>query len=149
VLAANPANWGLFDESPEILLRVGLRGGGCRPHRTGLRLKFPANREKNREFPVNRPPESILAPNRLLNSVAYSKIPYATEQGIISCEQGIFYKEQGVFTPNGTTLDFAFLNPTKDPGIGRSHHVLKGNFSIRAHCGSCLAPPIPDRSGGL
>jgi hypothetical protein len=87
---------------------VGMGGGGCSPHRTGLQLKFPANREKNREFRGNRPPEAILAPNRPPNSVVYSKIPYATEQGIIWCEQGIFYKEQGVFTPNGATLDFAF-----------------------------------------
>jgi hypothetical protein len=28
----------------------GSRGGGCSPDRTGLHGKFPANREKNREF---------------------------------------------------------------------------------------------------
>jgi hypothetical protein len=43
-------------------------------------------------------PRRFFAPNRLRNSVAYNKIPYATEQGIIWCEQGIFYKEQGVIT---------------------------------------------------
>jgi hypothetical protein len=91
--------------------------------------KFPANREKNREFRGNRPREAIFAPNRLPNSVVYNRIPYATEQGIIRGEQGIFYKEQGVFAPNGATLDFAFLSPTKEESwIVRSHHLLKGKF---------------------
>jgi hypothetical protein len=35
-------------------------------------------------------------------------------------------------TPNGATLDFAFLSSTKQPRIMRSHHVLRGNFSNRA-----------------
>jgi len=41
VLAANPANWGLFDESPEILVRVWMRGGGGSHLRTGLRHEIP------------------------------------------------------------------------------------------------------------
>jgi hypothetical protein len=81
-------------------------------------------------FAERRPPEAIFAPNRPTNSVAYNKIPYATEQGIFRCEQEIFYEEQGIFTPNGATLDFAFLSSTKQPRI--MHHVLRGNFSNRA-----------------
>ena len=30
--------------------------------------------------------------------MAYSKIPYAIEQGIISAEQGILIQEQGIFS---------------------------------------------------
>jgi hypothetical protein len=58
--------------------------------------KFPANREKNREFckiAVSGAPEA-------LNSAAVSglpmQIPYSTEQGIISAEQGILAQEQGI-----------------------------------------------------
>jgi hypothetical protein len=46
------------------------------------KLKFPANREINREFCRFRLSCTIFAPNRQANSVACSKIPYAKEQGI-------------------------------------------------------------------
>ena len=46
--------------------------------------KFPANREKNREFRQIRPLCEILKANTRAISKAFSQIPYATEQGIIS-----------------------------------------------------------------
>jgi len=59
-------------------------------------LKFPANREKNREFRRIRPLSAILKAHTRANSKACSEIPYATEQGIISAKQGILAQEQGI-----------------------------------------------------
>jgi hypothetical protein len=59
-------------------------------------IKFPANREKNREFRQIRPLSAILEADTRANSKASCKIPYATEQGIISAEQGILVQEQGI-----------------------------------------------------
>ena len=59
--------------------------------------KFPANREKNREFHQIRALGAILKADTRANSEACSEIPYATEQGIISAEQGILVQEQGIF----------------------------------------------------
>ena len=58
--------------------------------------KFPDNREFNREFFDFRPFSVILARNRCAKSMACSKIPYETEQGIFFAEQGIFWSEQGI-----------------------------------------------------
>ena len=52
-------------------------------------VKFPANREINREFRRIRLFGAILKADTLANSEAYSKIPYSTEQGILAKEQGI------------------------------------------------------------
>jgi hypothetical protein len=51
--------------------------------------KFPANREKNREFCRIRPLSAILKADTRANSEACSEITYATEQGNILEEQGI------------------------------------------------------------
>ena len=66
--------------------------------------KFPDNREFNREFFDFRPFSAILARNLWAISMACSKIPYETEQGIFFVEQGIFWSEQGI------------------SGKGRKHH---------------------------
>ena len=58
--------------------------------------KFPANREKNREFHQIGPLCKILKAATRADSKASSEIPYATEQGIISAEQGILVQEQGI-----------------------------------------------------
>jgi hypothetical protein len=58
--------------------------------------KFPANREKNREFRRIRTLSAILKAETRINSDAYSKIPYSTEQGIFAKEQGICRREQGI-----------------------------------------------------
>ena len=50
------------------------------------RDKFPANREKNREFGQICPLAAILKGDTLANSEACREIPYATEQGIILVE---------------------------------------------------------------
>jgi hypothetical protein len=49
----------------------------------------PANREINREFRRIRAFGAILKADTRVNSEAYSKIPYSTEQGIFPKEQGI------------------------------------------------------------
>jgi hypothetical protein len=59
-------------------------------------LKFPANREINRELSNFGPFPGILGLNRPANSDGYNKIPYATEQGIILMEQGTCLGEQGI-----------------------------------------------------
>ena len=59
-------------------------------------VKFPANREINREFHRIHTFGAILKADTLVNSEACSEIPYATEQGIISAEQGIQAQEQGI-----------------------------------------------------
>jgi len=61
-------------------------------------LKFPANREKNREFRQIHPLCEILKANTRANSKAFSQIPYATEQAINWAEQGILAQEQRSFT---------------------------------------------------
>jgi hypothetical protein len=48
--------------------------------------KFPANREKNREFCEIRPFDAILKADKPVNSETCSKIPYSTEQGIFAKE---------------------------------------------------------------
>jgi hypothetical protein len=58
--------------------------------------KFPANREKNREFCQIRSLCEILKANTRAISKAFSQIPYATEQGIISAEQGILAQDQRI-----------------------------------------------------
>jgi hypothetical protein len=54
----------------------------CSQLRTGLRSKFPANREINREFWGIRPSIAIFVSDQGAASIASSRIPYATEQGI-------------------------------------------------------------------
>jgi len=58
--------------------------------------RFPASREKNREFRQIRPLCEILKANTRAISKGFSQIPYATEQGIISAGQGILAQEQGI-----------------------------------------------------
>ena len=65
----------------------------CEPVST---LKFPANREKNREFRRIQHLNAILKTNTRANSETSSQIRYATKQGIISAEQGILVQEQGI-----------------------------------------------------
>ena len=60
--------------------------------------EFPANREINREFRRIRPLYKIFRANSCANSNAFSRIPYETEQEIISAEQGIPAQEQGILT---------------------------------------------------
>jgi hypothetical protein len=56
----------------------------------------PANRENNREFLRIHSLCEILKANTRANSKAFSRIPCATEQGIISAEQGILAQQQGI-----------------------------------------------------
>src|SRR5207244_3385010 len=77
----NSANSAYFARSQELPGSTRLRGGGCTPDRTGLHVKFPDNREINREFCRFRRSAAILASNRRANSMTSSEIPYAMEQG--------------------------------------------------------------------
>ena len=60
--------------------------------------KFPANREKNREFCRI----AFSAVSQTLNNGARTglpmRIPYSTQQGIILAEQGSLAKEQGILS---------------------------------------------------
>jgi hypothetical protein len=58
-------------------------------------LKFPANREINREFRGFGPNSVILASIQPAISMACSQIPYASEQGIFLPKQGIPSAEPG------------------------------------------------------
>ena len=58
--------------------------------------KFPANREINREFRQIRLVGAILHADTRANSEAFSKFPYATEQGNFLKEQGICTREQRI-----------------------------------------------------
>ena len=58
--------------------------------------KFPANREINREFCRIHPLCEILNADTRAISKAFGRIPYATEQGIISAEQGFLTQEQRI-----------------------------------------------------
>ena len=67
--------------------------------------KFPANREKNREFRkivASRAPEIR---NSGLGTGLLTQIPYSTEQGIILAEQGILTREQGILLTRARELD--------------------------------------------
>ena len=60
--------------------------------------KFPANREKNREFyriAVSVASETV---NNGVVTGLPKRIPYSTEQGIILAEQGILAREQGILS---------------------------------------------------
>jgi hypothetical protein len=74
--------------------------------------KFPANREKNREFfriAVSVGSETV---NNTVVTGLPKRIPYSTEQGIILTEQGIFAREQG-FLSGGIEIiaerDFRYI----------------------------------------
>ena len=86
--ARDPPIGGLIDESPEHSVRMGVRGGGCIPDRTSLHLKFPAKREKNREFFEIGFDEKISARIRGAKSICCSQIPYAMDQGTNLSKQG-------------------------------------------------------------
>jgi|ERR1700680_1756505 len=58
--------------------------------------KFPAIREKNREFCKFVADSEFFAPIQRANPEAWSKIPCATEQGNNSREQGWLRQDQGI-----------------------------------------------------
>jgi hypothetical protein len=59
-------------------------------------LKFPANREKNREFCQISASGARETVNNAVVTGLSIRIPYSTEQGIILAEQGIVVQEQGI-----------------------------------------------------
>src|SRR5262245_41822267 len=63
----------------------------------GLHTKFPANREINREFCRIRPSTAIFVSDQDADSIAYSRIPYATEQGISKDVSGKIFRKTGNF----------------------------------------------------
>jgi hypothetical protein len=74
---------------PDIQQAIESIGGGRSRMRTGLHLKFPANREINRQFRQIRPFAAIPARDWRANSMACRLIPYLTEQGILAGATGI------------------------------------------------------------
>jgi hypothetical protein len=60
--------------------------------------KFPANREKNREFYRIAVSVASVTVNNGFVTRHSKPIPYSTEQGIILADQGIFTREQGILS---------------------------------------------------
>jgi hypothetical protein len=60
--------------------------------------EFPDNREFNREFLIFGPFSTILVSKTRTNSAVCSKIPYATEQGIVLDLTGNYLERRGNFT---------------------------------------------------
>jgi hypothetical protein len=60
-------------------------------------LKFPANREINREFCRIRPSTAVSTPSQRANSVTCSFIPYAPEQGFFDRVSGKMIGGAGSF----------------------------------------------------
>ena len=58
-------------------------------------VKFPANREINREFCRFRRSAAVLASSRRANSMTCIEIPYVTEQGIFGGLTGNFFQRTG------------------------------------------------------
>src|SRR3981081_3554409 len=83
-----------FCGDQEISFSAELRGGGCSPDRTSLHVKFPANREKNRQFLEIGPDKEIFAGIRGAKSIRCGQIPYATDQGTNLSKQGKDYPFQ-------------------------------------------------------
>src|SRR5262249_37302568 len=59
--------------------------------------KFPANRENNREFCKIRRFSAIFVSHQRVDSMGYSRIPYATKQGISKCISGNFFSRSREF----------------------------------------------------
>jgi hypothetical protein len=108
--------------------------GGSRapPHRTGLHTEIPfANREINREFCGFRASCADFAPSQRVNSVACSKIPYATEQGI-------FLKVSGkIFGVTGNSRAKT-ANPTPDQYFDHTACLARSGGGHRCTIGDCL-----------
>jgi hypothetical protein len=60
--------------------------------------KFPANREKNREFSKIAEFGALETINNAVVTGLPVRIPYSTEQGIILAEQGLLTREQGIIS---------------------------------------------------
>ena len=76
-------------------------------------LKFPANREKNREFRRIHQLDAVSIADKRIKSKAFSRIPCATEQGIFSNDQG---------------------NPPRHQGSGAAaHFLLRKALNRRSH----------------
>ena len=80
--AKKPANGGPTSQVSTKLRMARLDGGVRSRSRTRLQRKFPANREKNREFHQIRSRDAIFNANTRAKSETCREIPYATEQGI-------------------------------------------------------------------
>jgi len=78
-----------------VVVRTRLPAWRRSPVRISLRLKFPANREINREYYRIQLFTAILVPSRRVNSMVCRRIPYATEQGIIDRAAGKISRRTG------------------------------------------------------
>jgi len=92
------------------------RGGGCSSDRTGLSIQIPCY--YNREFCRFRPSVAISTSSQPVNSMASSRIPYATEQGIFKRVSGKIFSRNREFSRE--ILRFAFWS---------SHSPMRTAFS--------------------
>jgi hypothetical protein len=76
-------------------------------------LKFPANREINREFCGNRPFRwDFDAPIGEPIQWFTTKFPTQRNREFSNAYQGKFFKEQGIFMPDASILNFEQPQPT-------------------------------------
>jgi len=103
---------------------------GCEPASAS---KFPDNRENNREFCRIRPSTAIFMSDQRADSMPYSGIPYATEQGIFKRVSGNFFRGTG----NLGILNFVsvpeFLHRTSllFPSPARTDRLLRSRARVR------------------
>jgi hypothetical protein len=73
-----PANCGLFVRDRETLVRIGLRGGGCSPDRTGLSLQMGEKQGDSGELQGGAKPH--LAKSHQISRV-WMRVSLLKEQG--------------------------------------------------------------------
>jgi hypothetical protein len=69
------------------------------------------NRELNREFCRIRPSTAIFVSDQSVDSAAYSRIPYAAEQGISKCVSANSFRGTGKFSRPGQSIRTVRLDP--------------------------------------
>ena len=102
--------------------------------------KFPANREKNREFckiAASRAADTI---NNAIITELSVQIPYSAEQGIILTEHGFLVREQGI-------LSTGVGNIIRYPQFYQWQSLSKWfDFATRNHIGTSLTFSRRDRT---
>jgi hypothetical protein len=88
-------------------------------------IKFPANREINREFCWIWPSTAIFVSSQRADSIAYSGIPYTTEQGISKDVSGKIFQGTGNLHSHAslTKLARALLRSTSPSEVGAISQV--------------------------
>jgi hypothetical protein len=117
--------------------------------------KSPANREINREFRKIRPSTAIFVSDQRANSRAYSRIPYATEQGIFKRVSGNVFRGTGNFNRGSSETGAETSNTVrrrKQTSVLFTAQIgcpLSGVKRIRLHDDAASAPDPKRTKAGL